>query len=95
MMSELKTLKDLDYKSDFLPTRLVESEKLRAEAVKWYNTIAKNSNEYAMLWFIMKFFNLTEEDFLAEAIRKKALKYAIDNDDEIYKRLAEEYLKDE
>lgn len=55
---KLKTLKELE---KTIPARTREHtfKELKAEAIKWYK--AKNTVEGAKFW-IMAFFNITEED---------------------------------
>jgi len=56
----LKTLKDIEFK----PLNAVDVTKLKAEAVKWIKWREKNRDKYprTMRYFIVEFFNLTEED---------------------------------
>ena len=60
-MTELKTLKDFEYKMGF-----EEVTELRAEAVKWVKkehfTKPAPCQEWRTLPWIINFFNLTEED---------------------------------
>ena len=70
--SELKTLKDLDFKlSDSEAKILFKKEfiekELKQEAIKWYRSIYENNQEVdspaqPLLQWICKFFNLTAED---------------------------------
>ena len=66
-MSELKTLKDLP----ILPTRNINIDELKAEAVKWQKKLEKdigfvdkNKEEriLGVLWFLEAFFNLDEKE---------------------------------
>ncbi len=61
-MSELKTLKDMEYQGrPYLIPELVSMDLLRQEAIKWF----KKSDRYAEAdWRMMfyDFFNLTEEE---------------------------------
>ena len=76
-MTKLKTLKDLTYEEELpnygIVNELVDAKKLRAEAIKIYNSnllplADKHTGEskYFCLTgeneFIKRFFNLTEED---------------------------------
>jgi len=66
---KLKTLKDCapfivvkDTKGEEVPH--ISLEQLKAEAVKWVKEIEKDKDEYTgdVVYWIINFFNLTEED---------------------------------
>ena len=65
-IDKLKTLKDLEMHDDFgIP--YVELDDLRAEAVKWVKQLnelesTEDGESSAQINFIIRFFNLSEED---------------------------------
>ena len=72
-MTELKTLKDfiliigLNNQKDYLGFRMINSQKLRQEAIKWVKDLTEKQktslyNNFAIIEWIKHFFNLTEED---------------------------------
>lgn len=64
-MKELKTLKDLKEKHGIFGPDYVGLKEIKAEALKWLNELDhefKGREEDGAIEFIVKFFNLTEED---------------------------------
>jgi len=59
--NKLKTLKDLNLISRNRNNERVFTRELKAEAVKWVEELKGKSNFNVRVW-IIKFFNITEED---------------------------------
>ena len=61
-MNKLKTLKDLKHYLNY-DMEQIEIKELKAEAVKWVKYIKENGGKVTDENFMMKFFNLSKEDF--------------------------------
>ena len=65
MKEEIKTLKDLKEKHGIFGPDYIGFRELKAEALKWLNELDhehKGREEEGAIEFIIKFFNLNEED---------------------------------
>ncbi len=56
-MTELKTLKDIEYNGCWEEPEEVDKKDIKQEAIKWYHRSDDNKHK-----FIREFFNITEED---------------------------------